>query len=64
MTQLTWLITECSSGLGERFVYEIIAREDRVVATARRATERLQQLGVAGAYILDLDVTWPRQQID
>ena len=64
MTQLRWLITECSSGLGERFVYEIIAREDRVVATARRATERLQHLGAAGAYILDLDVTWPQQQMD
>ena len=64
MTQLTWLITGCSSGLGEIFVYEIIARGDRAIATARRATERLQHLGAAGGYILDLDVTWPQQQID
>ena len=64
MTQLTWLVTGCSSGLGEKFVYEIIARGDRVIATARRAKERLQHLETAGAFILDLDLTWTQLQID
>ena len=64
MVQLIWLVTGCSSGLGEEFVYEIIACGDRVVATARRAKERLGKLEAAGAFVLDLDVTWPQQQID
>ena len=64
MVQLTWLITGCSSGFGEKFVYEILARGDRVIATARRANERLEHLKAAGAFVLDLDVTWPQPQID
>lgn len=64
MPQLTWLVTGCSSGIGEAFVYEIIARGDRVIATARRAKERLQDLEAAGAFILELDVTWPQQRLD
>ena len=64
MAQLTWLVTGCSSGFGENFVYEIIARGDRVVATARMAKERLGPLRAAGAFVLDLDLTWPQQQID
>ena len=35
-----------------------------MVATARRAKERLGHLRAAGAAILDLDLTWPQQQID
>lgn len=64
MPQLTWLVTGCSSGIGEAFVHEIIARGDRVIATARRAKERLQDLEAAGAFILELDVTWPQQRLD
>ena len=64
MVQLTWLVTGCSSGLGEELVYEIIVRGDRVVATARRAKERLGKLEAAGAFVLDLNITWPQQQID
>ena len=43
---------------------EIVARGDRVIATARRAKERLGHLQAAGAFILDLDLTWPQRQID
>ncbi|CZR63381.1 related to ketoreductases [Phialocephala subalpina] len=57
MTPLTWLITGCSSGIGEAFVHEILSRGDRVIATARNASARLKSLETAGAKILDLDVT-------
>lgn len=64
MPQLTWLVTGCSSGIGENFVHAIIARGDRVIATARNATERLQYAKDAGAAILDLDITAPRAELD
>ena len=40
MTQLmtkTWLITGCSSGFGKVLVKVVLARGDRLVATAREA---------------------------
>lgn len=64
MPQLTWLVTGCTSGIGENFVHAIIARGDRVIATARNATERLQPAKDAGAAILDLDITAPQAEID
>ncbi len=64
MPQFTWLVTGCSSGIGEQFVHAIIARGDRVIATARNATERLQHAKDAGAAILDLDITAPRAELD
>lgn len=36
MPQLVWLVTGCSSGIGEELVHQIIARGDKVIATARR----------------------------
>lgn len=65
MPQLTWLITGCTSGLGELFVRSILARGDRAIATARNnGTERLASLKEAGAAVLDLDVTAPQTEID
>lgn len=64
MPQLTWLVTGCSSGIGESFVPAIIARGDRVIATARNATQRLQHAKDAGAAILDLDITATRAEHD
>ena len=57
MTQLTWLVTGCSSGFGEAFVRSVLARGDRAIATARGDVARLGQLKDAGAAILSLDVT-------
>jgi NAD(P)-dependent dehydrogenase (short-subunit alcohol dehydrogenase family) len=57
MTQFIWLVTGCSSGIGEAFIYEILARGDKVIATARNASARLGHLKDSGAAILDLDVT-------
>jgi NADP-dependent 3-hydroxy acid dehydrogenase YdfG len=58
MAQLVWLITGCSSGLGQEFVSQILSRGDKVIATARRLeSESIQSLQSAGASILKLDVT-------
>jgi NADP-dependent 3-hydroxy acid dehydrogenase YdfG len=64
MPQLTWLITGCSSGLGEIFVRSLLARGDRVIATARNGTQRLASLKDTGAAVLDLDVTAAQTEID
>lgn len=64
MTQLTWLVTGCSSGFGEAFVHGILARGDRVIATGRQADTRLSHLKPTGASILDLDVTAPQADVE
>ena len=64
MPRLIWLVTGCTSGIGEKFVHAILARGDRVIATARNATERLQHAKDAGAAILDLDITAPQAELD
>lgn len=63
MPQLTWLVTGTSSGLGEQLVHSILACGDRVIATARRADERLGHLEKAGAAIMELDVTAPPSKL-
>jgi NAD(P)-dependent dehydrogenase (short-subunit alcohol dehydrogenase family) len=47
MASLVWLITGCSSGVGEAFVRDAIARADRVIATSRKAKIRLALLKLA-----------------
>ena len=64
MQQLTWLVIGTSSGFGEQFVHNILAKSDRVIATARRGHERLQHLKDAGAAVLDLDLTAPQVELD
>ncbi|PVH93887.1 NAD(P)-binding protein [Periconia macrospinosa] len=64
MTQLTWLVTGCSSGFGEVFVRRILARGDRVIATARGDTARLAPLEDAGAAVLALDVAASQSEIN
>jgi NADP-dependent 3-hydroxy acid dehydrogenase YdfG len=64
MNRLTWLVTGCSSGFGEAFVHEILARGDQVIATGRNASERLKHLEGIGAAILDLDVTASQSELD
>jgi NAD(P)-dependent dehydrogenase (short-subunit alcohol dehydrogenase family) len=61
--QLTWFITGASSGFGEIFVKQILARGDRVIATARKLS-KVQHLKVAGASILELDVTASQSTLD
>lgn len=45
-------------------MHAIIARGDRVIATARNATRRLQYAKDAGAAVLDLDITAPQAELD
>ncbi|KAL3477156.1 hypothetical protein BJX99DRAFT_226473, partial [Aspergillus californicus] len=66
--KLTWLVTGCSSGLGEALVRAILATGDQVIATARdgstSAVERLAPLKEAGAAVLELDVTSPEETLN
>jgi NAD(P)-dependent dehydrogenase (short-subunit alcohol dehydrogenase family) len=64
MLQLVWLITGCSSGLGEGLVHAILAHGDRVIATGRNAAEKLSHLKDTSAAILDIDVTAPQAELD
>lgn len=64
MTQLVWLITGCSSGIGENLAQAVLARGDKVIATARAPVTRLKALEDAGAAILELDVTAAPEQLD
>ena len=60
----TWLITGCSSGLGESIAYAALRRGDNVIATARNGVMRLQTLKEAGAATLDLDIRAPQAVLD
>lgn len=60
----TWLITGCSSGLGEAIAHAALRRGDNVIATARMGVQRLQALKEAGAATLDLDVQAPQAELD
>lgn len=62
MAQLVWLVTGCSSGFGMQFVHSILARGDRVIATARNL-EKIEQLKQVGAAVLQLDLTDSQQNI-
>ena len=55
--QLVWLITRCSSGLGEALALAALARGDKVIATARGSTSRIAHLEKAGAATRVLDAT-------
>jgi NADP-dependent 3-hydroxy acid dehydrogenase YdfG len=60
--QLVWLVTGTSSGFGTQFVHSIIARGDRVIATAR-ALDKIKHLEAAGANVLRLDLTDSEEEI-
>jgi NAD(P)-dependent dehydrogenase (short-subunit alcohol dehydrogenase family) len=64
MPQLVWLVTGCSSGLGQELVHAVLARGDKVIATGRNAKEKLSHLKDTGAAILDIDVTAPQPELD
>lgn len=57
MPQLVWFITSCSSGFGEQFVYSILERGDKVIASGR-TLEQLKHLEDTGADALQLNLTY------
>ena len=64
MPQLTWLVTGCSSGIGEQLVYSLLSRGEHVIASARNGKDRLQHLDNAGAKVISLDVTAAQEQLN
>ncbi|KAK5062655.1 hypothetical protein LTR84_004728 [Exophiala bonariae] len=59
-----WLVTGCSSGLGKLLVLAIVARGDRVIATARNVAALKQFEDNPGVRTLQLDVTAEQDIID
>lgn len=64
MTQLIWLVTATTSGLGAALVEQLVARGDKVIATGRNAVTRLEHLKSENVAVIDLDVTAPRSEIN
>ncbi|KAF2492811.1 putative hydroxybutyrate dehydrogenase [Lophium mytilinum] len=64
MTQLTWLVTGCSSGFGEKFILDILSRRDKAIATSRGPVSRIQKLKDVGASTYSLDITAPKTEVD
>jgi NAD(P)-dependent dehydrogenase (short-subunit alcohol dehydrogenase family) len=59
MPQLRWLVTGCSSGIGELLIRSILARGDKAIATTRGDVSRIAALKDAGAETYSLDATAP-----
>lgn len=64
MAPLVWLVTGATSGIGATLVKGIAARGDKVVATGRKAEQRLANLKSENIALLDLDVTSSKAEID
>ncbi|TFK17998.1 short chain dehydrogenase [Coprinopsis marcescibilis] len=62
-SDLVWLITGTSSGLGKQFALEALGRGDKVIATARGQLSKLNDLKDKGAETLVLDVTSPLEEL-
>lgn len=59
-----WLVTGCSSGFGSLLVPAIIARGDRVIATARRPSSLAHLEAHNNLTTMELDVTSPQPVLD
>ena len=64
MPKLTWLVTGCSSGIGEEFIKSVIKRGDKAIATSRGSTDRLRHLKDLGAATLSLDLTADQETLN
>lgn len=63
MAPLVWLVTGCSTGIGLELIHSILARGDKVIATARTLS-KIEHLKEAGAHCLRLDVTKKQGKLD
>ncbi|KAK3944435.1 hypothetical protein QBC46DRAFT_337475 [Diplogelasinospora grovesii] len=59
MAPLVWLVTGCTSGIGAALVHGIAARGDKVIATGRNASDRLDSIESDSVAVLDLGVCAP-----
>ncbi|KAH7232744.1 hypothetical protein BKA59DRAFT_408597 [Fusarium tricinctum] len=57
MAPLVWLVTGTTSGIGATLVSEIVACGDKVIASGRKADQRLSYLKSDNVAILELDIT-------
>lgn len=64
MTSLVWLVTGTTSGIGAALITHIIARGDRVIASGRKAEQRLGHLKSDNLAVLELDITAGSAEID
>ncbi|KAG8857069.1 hypothetical protein FRB96_005999 [Tulasnella sp. 330] len=56
-TQLVWLVTGTSSGLGRSLCLAALQRGDKVIATARNSSKIDSELKEKGANVIELDVS-------
>lgn len=64
-SQLVWLVTGTSSGIGRQIVEAALKRGDKVIATARaKSFSQLDDLKAKGADVLELDVTYSRAKLN
>ena len=57
MQPQVWLITGCSQGFGQHFVSSIVARGDKVIATARNLNAIKHLEAAEQVKVIQLDVT-------
>lgn len=60
--QKVWLVTGCSSGLGNQLIQSIIARGDKAIATTRN-TSGLKELADAGAGVIELGANATEEEL-
>ncbi|KAF5986769.1 ketoreductase [Fusarium bulbicola] len=59
MAPLVWLVTGTTSGIGAALANEIVARGDKVIASGRKANQKLGHLKSDNVAILELDIAAP-----
>lgn len=59
-----WLVTGCSSGFGQLFVPAIVARGDKVIATARNISSLAVHSDDENVRSLQLDVTVSQEDLN
>jgi NAD(P)-dependent dehydrogenase (short-subunit alcohol dehydrogenase family) len=59
-----WLITGCTSGFGKLFVSAIVARGDKVIATARNVSALDEFRDTPNVRLLNLDVTATQDELN
>ncbi|OIW22843.1 NAD(P)-binding protein, partial [Coniochaeta ligniaria NRRL 30616] len=63
MAPLIWLVTGTTSGIGAALIKHIVERGDKVIATGRKAEQRLGHLISDSLAVLELDICAGRQHV-